>query len=733
MLRQNQNKKYLAVTLSLAILVSTLSLSLPNSAAARTFNPNNILTDAELFIGVGNTDLSVGSIQNFLQNQNSVLARYAQTIDGVTKKASQIIFDVGKAQGISQRFLLATLEKEQSLITSAQATEKALDWATGYSCFGGTCNEKYRGFFNQVDSTAITQNIYRQKANNFGFRVGVATETYDDYLVVPSNQATANLYIYTPHVGYSPELGISNRFGANRLLWRIWHRYFTDQRFQNGQVVKVGNDYWLIDRNTKRRFASKDLFLADYKESDAIVSTGIKLAGYPEGPAIMFSDQTLVRSAATGQSFLIDGQTRRPIIDNAGLALLLDAGIGIATGFTDIPQTAESNLDPYTVGTPITAISNNPQGKLVVASGNYWSLKDGLRHAIDQAVWQIRYAGETAEAVTTAEIESLPIGEPVLLKDGTFVKYSTRYYLISDGQRLKIDNPSDIFNRVFGLDKLQTAVSISNTVLELHAAADPISFVDETIIDPPPVVSTPTVYAPTRNASFVSIEPAIEVLSGQSKPHVVTYLNPGPNTWSTGDVWLVSPQASSDQINFEESSVSPGQNATFNVALVGPEEAGLTQFNFKLVSASQDPINGSELGKFGFVRPATGGKIKSHNLPVAVINDWKPMDITMEIENVSVDETWTSRRTALKIYAGDGSKSLFYDPNDWVTSEIAAVEIENTTVAPGEVGVFKFTIDPRKVPPRIHTLRFVLKLRDKNKTTLLNGGQVWERFIRVDN
>jgi len=142
-------KSRLKISAKLSVGVLVFFILLPQIGLARTFNPNNIITDQELF---NKNDLSQAAMQKFLERENSVLARYSQVVESVPMKASEMIFLVSQKHQVSPKFILTTLEKEQALISKSQATEKALDWATGYGCYGGGCNEKYRGFYNQIES-----------------------------------------------------------------------------------------------------------------------------------------------------------------------------------------------------------------------------------------------------------------------------------------------------------------------------------------------------------------------------------------------------------------------------------------------------------------------------------------------------------------------------------------------------------------------------------------------------
>ena len=104
----------------------------------------------------------------------------------------------------------------------------------------------------------------------------------------------------------------------------------------------------------------------------------------------------------------------------------------------------------------------------------------------------------------------------------------------------------------------------------------------------------------------------------------------------------------------------------------------------------------------------------------------------MKIQNTSADTIWLARKTALEIYNLDGSTSYFYDPNDWVRKEVAAVPVGKTYIKPGESGEFKFTLDPRGIKKNSYILNFKLKLLDQEKDVYLNGGLEWRREIRVD-
>jgi len=147
-----QTAQIIALSIICFLIVSPLA-----TLQARVFEPENIISDDEMF---RKDSLSKTAIQSFLESKNSVLARYSQVVEGTAMTAAEIIYDVAQMHSVNPKFLLATLEKEQGLLHKSHATEDELDWAMGYGCYGGQCNSKYEGFYDQVESSAVTQNIY---------------------------------------------------------------------------------------------------------------------------------------------------------------------------------------------------------------------------------------------------------------------------------------------------------------------------------------------------------------------------------------------------------------------------------------------------------------------------------------------------------------------------------------------------------------------------------------------
>jgi hypothetical protein len=117
--------------------------------------------------------------------------------------ASRIISKVAEACGISPRVLLVLLQKEQSLLS--RPTADGYLRATGYGCPDtADCNADYFGFFNQVYNAAWQFRQYTQEPDRT-YQIGDVEVGYNPdaacgaSVVDIENQATANLYNYTPY------------------------------------------------------------------------------------------------------------------------------------------------------------------------------------------------------------------------------------------------------------------------------------------------------------------------------------------------------------------------------------------------------------------------------------------------------------------------------------------------------------------------------------------------------
>jgi len=155
------------------------------------------------------------------------------------ERASSIIVRVAQACTISPRVLLVLLQKEQSLLTTPSAS--GYQKATGYACPDTAgCDTRYFGFFNQVYRAAWQFREYTAHPQDWRYRIGANRIQYHpdascgSSKVTVVNQATANLYNYTP---YQPDAktvaqptgpgDACSAFG-NLNFSRIYNRWFGD-------------------------------------------------------------------------------------------------------------------------------------------------------------------------------------------------------------------------------------------------------------------------------------------------------------------------------------------------------------------------------------------------------------------------------------------------------------------------------------------------------------------------
>lgn len=708
----------------------------PHAVLGWTFDPHNIITDAELKDQNG---LSKTAIQTFLEREGSALKTYRQNVEGKNLTAAEMIWEISQKYGISPKFLLTQVEKEKGLIQKTSASDKDYDWATGYSCFNNRCNDKYKGFYNQVESTAITQNIYFERSSTFQFRPGQTAITKEGYAIAPKNQATANLYIYTPYVGYAPDYGYTNiektsgRFGANFLFWQIWTRYFTEKKIPNGFVIKNGDNFWLVEKGKKRKFFSKEIFLKDYREDVAIFVSQKTLDAYEDSPVILFANNTLVRSDATNQAYLITNNAKRPIVDNAALALLTDFRLAV-NSLEEITPVSNELLAEYSVGNPIDGNTKYPQGKLFSDETDaIFFVQDGFKYPVDRTVWQINFYGAQPEKTSRLFLEAFITGEPLKLKNGSVVRNAQGFiYVISDNEKIKIKY-EDIFPTVFGEPYAAQLLTVPDEILALHEDGLNISYANDAIQDPPPQTQPSSGAPVTWSAELVDTIPqSIVGFAGLKKKVDMVIRNNGTAVWDSQNIWIEI-EGYSERFFAPQTSISYGADAVFSVEVPMPTSIGLNEVRFSVWRAdNENPTILLTFGKFVLVQSGDTAEIVSHTIPVAVKNNWKPITIAMKIKNTSDELVWLSRKSALEIYDAEGKTSPFYDPNDWVRKEVAAVPVNKIRISPGETGEFKFTLKLQGVKPGTHVLRFRLNLLDKNKKVYIEGQDFWERLIRVD-
>jgi hypothetical protein len=183
-----------------------------------TFDRHNLVADS-LFIDDG--AFSVAEVQEFLEkspyNNRSWLADYQ--VNGV--RASQMIVDAARNEGIHPLMLLVRMQGEATLVSkTTRPSATRINAALGCGCpDGSACSAQYRGFANQLTCGAKTlRRWYDASVDGSGqWRRNVSRRTLDPLSVTPRNHATASLYAYTPWV-------LEGR-GGGWLMWNVTRKY----------------------------------------------------------------------------------------------------------------------------------------------------------------------------------------------------------------------------------------------------------------------------------------------------------------------------------------------------------------------------------------------------------------------------------------------------------------------------------------------------------------------------
>ncbi|MGZ0711438.1 SH3 domain-containing protein (plasmid) [Coraliomargarita sp. W4R53] len=213
-----------------SVLIAALLTFIPSTQADAADLPPSILeggyiiSDAAFFDGDA---MSASQIQTFLNGRVSTcttgytcLKSYkadiaAKSADKYCKALSEqksvsaatIINKVAVACGISPKVLLVMLQKEQGLVTSTAPSSTRYGAAMGQSCPDtAACDPRLAGFFNQMYGAARQMQIYTLNPTSFSYKAGQINtinwhpnSSCGTSKVYIQNQATANLYIYTPY------------------------------------------------------------------------------------------------------------------------------------------------------------------------------------------------------------------------------------------------------------------------------------------------------------------------------------------------------------------------------------------------------------------------------------------------------------------------------------------------------------------------------------------------------
>jgi len=203
-----QQAKARALGQDVARLMREQAKAVTGGTPSGKFDPDTVVSEANFRAA---TSMTAADIQTFLNQQPGTLKSYrAADHNGKASSAAQMIAEASVAHGISPKIILATLQKEQSLLTRQSPTKESYDWAMGCGKADSFTSYQYQGLGKQ-----IWYGAYKFKQNAALWSPG-ATQMIDGSAVHPTNAGTHAQYHYTPHMG-----GVMS-------FWMIYWRYFGD-------------------------------------------------------------------------------------------------------------------------------------------------------------------------------------------------------------------------------------------------------------------------------------------------------------------------------------------------------------------------------------------------------------------------------------------------------------------------------------------------------------------------
>jgi len=414
-------------------LLSLISVSIKNSSAQffdPNFNPNYIISDFEL---IDYDSMTLSDIKYFLNENTGILKNYKEK-DPKTGKlidASEIIYQAARSYKINPQYLLTLLQKEQSLITDPSPSQKQLDWATGFAiCDSCNMNDpqliKFKGLYNQIFYAAQRNRFYiNNKEEKWLFQID-KTYNIDNSFVSPLNQATVNLYNYTPHIN------------GNYNFWKIWQKWFT-KKYPNGSILKETNSktIWLIEDGYRRPFMTWTAFISRYKAKDVLLANHNDLVKYPIGSYIQFENYSYLKTPDK-KIYLLDNDKLREFESSEVVRYF-------GVNPEEIININWEDFRYYSEGEKITMKSTYPNGAILQDKNDkkIYYVKNGIKYPIlDLAILKTNYPDQIKTLVDSMELNIMEIGDPIKFKDGTIIKEqkAPTVYIVSDGKLHAIKN-----------------------------------------------------------------------------------------------------------------------------------------------------------------------------------------------------------------------------------------------------------------------------------------------------
>ncbi len=506
-LRVTMTYKSLLIGTVLGILLT------PHVLFAEDFNPHLIITDEEL---TDTSTMTREDIQAFLEYKGGMISRLlTDDVVGTPRTVSDIIYRASQTYQINPKYLLVKLQKEQSLVTDKNPTQKQLDWATGYGiCDSCSMNDpslqKHRGLGTQIDSAAgIMRWYYENLSNEDWIKRKDKIYSIDTATVIPQSNATGFLYTYTPHIQ------------GNQNFWKLWRTWFA-QAYPNGTLVKTPNDstvYVIID-GQRRAFTSMGALVSRFDPKMIVQTSAAELSKYDLGSPITLPNYAILHTGST--YYLLDNTTLRPFENQETVRAL---------GYNpdEIIEVSDSDISGFPLGTIISArtvaSASDIRGKVVRTKedGQLYLLKENIMSLIpNDAIYQFNYGSWPIETVSIGTLQNYTYGEPITFKEGALfgVKGSNKIYVTEHGFKRHIASEKVFtslgydWNNIVWVDQLTGSLHRTAPPVEAEASiviANPntsLPLIENTAPNgadegEPPTGPAPMVVTPKENTVFI--------------------------------------------------------------------------------------------------------------------------------------------------------------------------------------------------------------------------------------
>lgn len=435
-------------------------------ALSANFDPNLIISDDEV---LSQSTMTLPEIQSFLESKGSFLANYTcQDANGVTMKASEAIYTIANTNRVNPRFLLVLLQKEQGLVEDTAPQTSSLDWAAGYGCpDGGGCNERWRGFWKQINSASLQFRDYIENPGLYKYQPGqsyVFTNPYgaitqEPMTVIPGNKATAGLYNYTPHV-----------YNGNYNFWKLWNRYFpgTINGYPDGSLLQAQGDkgVWLIQGGQKKPFASWGALISRFDPKKIIKVKPSDLNKYTQGTPIKFPQYAIVRAPDKKLYLLVDNKRR--------LFTTNEAFKKIGYNPEEIVNATAEEINVYQEGKALTVNDAYPLGALLKdkkTGAIYWISEDTKAPIIDPIFLKTKFKNKKPISVTSEYLAKYKTVAPIKFDSGELIKFEDGFtiYVVENSSLRPLSSSVDFDS--LGYNRANILI-VNSKILDLYTVGE---------------------------------------------------------------------------------------------------------------------------------------------------------------------------------------------------------------------------------------------------------------------